>query len=184
MKDTLSTLFASALGIIVGSTMIIMGSVFLNKAHADEYPNDRGMFLGVQGPSYHTVTEYADHKRFNNDTPGVFVGYRFDHEVNVRVGGYKNSFYKPSFYVEADYLPIGYNRFRFGAGFGLVTGYRGEMYDFAHSGITPGFGLLATYRIEKKTHLELRVLPLYANVTGQPTKYGAVFNMSISMNLY
>jgi len=125
-------------------------------------------FVDIIGPSYHT--DNADHL-LNNRTVGAAVGYSFSDSFSVRAGGYRNSYFKPTWFVEADALPVVFGPVRLGIGLGLATGYRAE---FPHP-VAPMGGLVAQFAMTKSSSVQLRWLP----VTGG--NHVEVFNLDLRL---
>jgi hypothetical protein len=111
-----------------------------------------GAFADLIGPSYHTRNSAHT---LNNATAGGAVGYAFSSSFSVRAGGYRNSYYRPTWFIEADELPIALGSLRLGAGVGVATGYRAE---FPHP-VAPMVGVVAQFDTSRSQCVQLRWLP-------------------------
>lgn len=89
---------------------------FATAAHADT-------FLTVSDYSYHLNRERAEKKDLNERNLGVGIEQTVSETVSAVGGYYKNSFYRPSFYAGAQWLPLSLGPVRIGAQGGAVTGY-------------------------------------------------------------
>lgn len=126
-------------------------------------------FISLMGPSYHTVKiDNSNGRVLNNNTYGLAYGYLWNNN-EMRIGGYFNSYRKPTFFVEYNYTPFHIANIDIGAGVGLATGYK----DFSplNSPVIPMAGLLARYN-----NVELRFLP-YTGI-----KHCVIFNISYNIH--
>ncbi len=135
-------------------------------------------YVEIMGPSYHTIRTTSTGFTYNNANPGIGLGVDLDNNVSVGVGVYRNSFYKTTAYVEAEWVPLHLGRFGLGAGAGLATGYEG--YVPLGRYLTPVAGLIMTADINQSARLKMRVLPMSGMVTGKGG-VGAVFNLSLDI---
>jgi hypothetical protein len=129
-----------------------------------------GSFVSILGPSYHTIKiDDSNNRVLNNNTYGLAYGYSWNNDNEMRIGGYFNSYRKPTFFVEYNYTPFHIAGIDIGAGVGLATGYK----DFSplNSPIIPMAGLLARYN-----NVELRFLP-YTGI-----KHCVIFNISYNIH--
>jgi hypothetical protein len=114
-------------------------------------PADFGM--EVHGHAWH-----RDAGPFNERNPGLGLFAR-QGTLYGHVGGYKNSFSKPSYYVAAEWLPIESRYIDAGIGGGGATGYRGFQSD--HD-IAPGAYIPIHVKIpelSKDLFLAIRTVP-------------------------
>ena len=115
------------------------------------YPADYGVEL--HGHAWH-----RDVGPFNERNPGLGLFARQD-TLYLHAGGYKNSFYKPSFYVAAEWLPLQSRWIDAGIGGGVATGYQGYQGD---ASVAPG-GYIPIHvkipELSKDLFLVIRAVP-------------------------
>lgn len=130
----------------------------------------------IIGPSYHSVKKDTTGYTYNNFTPGLGIGYTMTDNLTASAGVYRNSFKHPTWFAELDYTPFHYGRFDFGAGAGLVTGYKA--FNGGHR-VQPMAGFVARYHIQPTAAVELRVVPFCNGVDPKhSTAFGALFNIA------
>lgn len=84
---------------------------------------------------YHITERHFTDKgktyNFNEFNPGIALEYHFTPKFHLVAGGYKNSFYDPSFYLGGGYETGADRKLGFGVQAGAVTGYEKAGFDIA-----------------------------------------------------
>jgi len=120
--------------------------------------------LIIHGASYHTVQRPKE-PFWNQDNPGLGVRYDKSEATSFQAGVYKNSFYRKSFYIGADWAPLDLKipnigdmpmgRAQLGLFAGVASGYVGK------AGIAAGG--LARWQ-GKDFSLALRIVPAKCSI--------------------
>jgi len=119
------------------------------------------------GVELHGHAWHRDVGPFNERNPGLGLFARQD-TLYLHAGGYKNSFYKPSFYVAAEWLPLQSRWIDAGIGGGVATGYQGYQGD---ASVAPGGYIKAHIKFMPDLYAAIRYVPPL-RIDGKPVTNG------------
>lgn len=89
-------------------------------------PVQAEIWLDVPLKSHHSDAGYykgGELKEFNENNIGLGVAYGLNNNVELIAGGYRNSYYKSSFYAGSDFHTSSKRTVRVGISAGVISGY-------------------------------------------------------------
>jgi hypothetical protein len=99
-----------------------IGVIYTHEARSDTY-------LDINGLSKHSINEYCYQGKcqpFNQTNPGLGITTDLTNHIDLKVGGYKNSYYKTSLYAGINiHTALTHNVWNISPGImvGMVSGY-------------------------------------------------------------